>query len=148
MGGSPNAHGHPPQDVRNERPDRAIVAQLLELDFGPEEREARLSQVEQAALDWGVGFRWAKIGAWPHVILVKRGVGLVPVLETSWSLCFGTEDQRDTFYEWLCVRLDRWLAWSEMSRRSRHPKVTQHLLMKLAVSAADKTEDPLAISLT
>lgn len=137
-----------PQDVREERPGRATVAQLFELGFGPEEREARLSRVEQAALDWGVGFRRAKIGAWPHVILVKRGEGQVPVLETSWSVRFETEEQRDAFYEWLCFRIDRWPAWAEMAGRSRHPELTQHLLMVLAVSATDATEDPPAIGLT
>lgn len=139
--------GTRPQDVRNDRPGRATVAQLVELGLGPEEREARLARVEQAALKWGVGFRRTKIGAWPHVILVKRGEGEVPVLETSWSLRFENEEQRDAFYEWLCVRLDRWPAWAEMAGRSRHPELTQHLLMVLAISATHTAEDPPAIGL-
>lgn len=137
-----------PQDVRKDRPGRATVAQLVELGLGPEEREARLARVEQAALKWGVGFRRTKIGAWPHVILVKRGEGEVPVLETSWSLRFENEEQRDAFYEWLCVRLDRWPAWAEMAGRSRHPELTQHLLMVLAVASTGGRETPPSLGLT
>jgi len=140
--------GTRPQDVRKDRPGRATVAQLVELGLGPEEREARLARVEQAALKWGVGFRRTKIGAWPHVILVKRGEGEVPVLETSWSLRFENEEQRDAFYEWLCVRLDRWPAWAEMAGRSRQPELTQHLLMVLAISATNTDRGLPAIDQT
>lgn len=126
-----------PQDVRKERPGRATVAQLVELGLGPEEREARLARVEEAALQWGVGFRRTRVGAWPHVILVRRGEGPVPVRETVWSLRFETEEQRDSFYEWLCLRLDRWPAWAELAGRHPHLELTQHLLMVLAVSRTD-----------
>lgn len=125
-----------PQPVRQDRPGRATVRQLTEFGLGPEEREARLGRVERMTLDWGEGFRRKRIDAWPHVILVERGDGPVPVLQTTWSLRFDTDEQRDDFYEWLCVRLDRWPAWAEMAYGHPHLELTQHLLMVMGAALA------------
>jgi hypothetical protein len=129
-----------PQPVRQDRPGRATVRQLTEVGLGPGEREARLARVERMSLDWGEGFRRMRIGAWPHVILVERGEGPVPVLQTTWSLRFDTDEQRDDFYEWLCVRLDRWPAWATLADGHPHLELTQHLLIVMSATLTKDAE--------
>jgi hypothetical protein len=37
------------------------------------------------------------------------------VEETVWALVFETELARDNVFEWICFRMDRWEAWSEIA---------------------------------
>lgn len=126
-----------PQEVRQHRPGRATVLELTEVGLGPEEREARLRRVEQVSAGWDVAFRRSQIGAFPSVILVQRGSGPVPVLQTTWTLQCDSADQRDAFYEWLCVRLDRWPHWVELAKSHLGRELTHHLLVVMAASLED-----------
>lgn len=62
------------------------------------------------------------------------------MLQTTWSLRFNTDEQRDDFYEWLCVRLDRWPAWAKLADGHTHLELTQHLLMVMGAALAGDVE--------
>ncbi len=62
------------------------------------------------------------------------------MLQTTWSLRFDTDEQRDEFYEWLCVRLDRWPAWAKLADGHPHLELTQHLLMVMTAALAGDVE--------
>lgn len=121
-----------PYDVRRNRPSAATVQALVELGLGPEDREARLSRLEREAARWDAAFLRRSQGADHSIILSKRGDTPVPVGRTVWSLSFPTERRRDVFYDWLCLRLDRWQAWSDLADAYGSEKLTHHLLAVMA----------------
>ncbi|MFV0622662.1 hypothetical protein ACBY01_01445 [Sphingomonas sp. ac-8] len=133
-----------PYDVRKQRPSGATIAQLCELGLGPETREERLARVEKAASRWDVAFLRRREGGKPSIILSKRGDGVVPILETVWTLGLGTTERRDRFYEWICHRMDRWTAWGELATRFGSDRLTHHLL-EVAAAALVDTDDAMPL---
>ncbi|MFH8651959.1 hypothetical protein ACH37Y_04490 [Sphingomonas paucimobilis] len=123
-----------PYDVRKQRPTAATIAQLYELGLGPEMRENRLARVEKAAARWDVAFLRRHEAGRPSIILSKRGDGVVPIFETVWTLGLGSKEHRDRFYEWLCIRMDRWPAWGELATSYGSDRLTHHML-EVAVAA-------------
>lgn len=117
-----------PYDVRRQRPSAATIAQLFELGLGPEMREDRLSRVERAAARWDVAFLRRHEAGPTAIILSKREGGVVPIFETVWTLGLGSDEQRDRFYEWMCVRMDRWPTWGELATSYGSDRLTHHLL--------------------
>ncbi|MBD8546038.1 hypothetical protein [Sphingomonas sp. CFBP 8760] len=126
-----------PYDVRQQRPSAATIAQLCELGLGPEGREDRLARVEKAAARWDVAFLRRHEAGRPSIILSKRGDGVVPIFETVWTLGLGSEEQRDRFYEWMCIRMDRWPDWGEMATSYGSERLTHHLLEAVVATLAD-----------
>lgn len=137
-----------PYDVRKQRPSAATIAQLRELGLGPEGREERLARVEEAAARWDVAFLRRHEAGRPSIILSKRGVAVVPIFETVWTLGLGSEGQRDRFYEWMCVRMDRWPDWGEMATSYGSDRLTHHLLEAVVATLADADEDRPALAST
>ncbi|GAA0455214.1 hypothetical protein [Sphingomonas molluscorum] len=126
-----------PTGVSSARPSVATIRQLSEFGLGPEEREARLVRLEQAAAHWDCAFVRKQIGVRPAVVLLRRGNGPIPMMQMVWSLTFDTEDQRDAFYEWLGLRLDRWANWAELLMGDTADKLTHRMLMVMAASLED-----------
>lgn len=126
-----------PYDVRRDRPSAATIAMLCELGRGPEEREVRFRRLEQEAVHWDAAFLRRDEGGRPGIVLSKRGDGPVPVHQTVWTLSFLTADQRDGFYEWLCLHLDRWQAWADLASGYGSTKLTHRLLKVLAASFSE-----------
>ena len=124
-----------PHDVRQSRPSAATVAMLTELGLGPEDRSARFERLESEAARWDAAFLRRQEGSRATIILSKRGSGPVPVMQTVWSLAFGTGAERDRFYEWLCHRLDRWPDWAELASEFGSQKLTHRLLGVMAASS-------------
>lgn len=135
-----------PYDVRRQRPSAATIAQLFELGLGPEGREDRLARVEKAAARWDVAFLRRHEAGRPSIILSKRGVGVVPIFETVWTLGLGSDEQRDRFYEWLCIRMDRWPTWGELATSYGSDRLTHHLLEAVVATLADADEDRPALA--
>lgn len=126
-----------PYDVRRERPSAATIAMLGELGLGPEDRMLRFERLEREALRWDAAFLRRDEGGRSGVVLAKRGEGPVPVMHTVWSLTFPTDGQRDDFYDWLCLRLDRWQAWGDLASEYGSTKLTHKLLGVLAASISE-----------
>jgi len=130
-----------PYSVRRERPGAPSIGFLAGLAEESIAGEARRQRIEAAAAEWDVAFVRREIGSNAAIVLLKRGDGRVPVLETVWSATFPTRRLRDAFYDWICSRADRWVDWSKVSRSIGGSELTQHLLVVLAGSLAD---DPSA----
>ncbi len=121
-----------PYDVRQDRPCAATIAMLGELGLGPEEREVRFERLEREASRWDAAFlRRKEAGKW-SIVLTKRADGPMPVMRIVWTLSFDTEGQRDGFYDWLCLRLDRWQAWADLASEYGSEKLTHKLLAVMA----------------
>lgn len=127
-----------PYDVRRERPSAVTIAMLRELGLGPEDREVRFERLEREALLWDAAFLRREEGGRPGVVLSKRGDGPVPVLQTVWALTFATDEQRDDFYDWLCLHVDRWQAWGDLASAYDSTKLTHRLLKVMAGSIAER----------
>jgi hypothetical protein len=125
-------HATRPYATRQSRPSGMTVLQLTELGLGPEERHARLARVEAVATSWEAAFLRQQDAGRPSVILSLRGKGPVPVKQTVWALAFETEEQRDSFYEWLSFRMDRWPAWAEFASEYGSRELTHKLLSVMA----------------
>lgn len=125
-----------PTGTRGMRPSVPSIAFLAGLadDAAGEERRQR---VEAAAVEWDVAFLRRRLGRDAGIILQRRGSGLVPVLQTTWSMTFESPSLRDQFYDWLCSRVDRWDAWSKIGHYSESTRLTQHLLVVLAGALMD-----------
>ncbi|MBM7406381.1 MULTISPECIES: hypothetical protein [Sphingomonas] len=136
-----------PASVGSTRPSVATIRQLGELGLGPEEREARLARLEQAAAKWDRAFFRKQIGIRPAVVLFRRGNGAIPMMQMVWSLTFNTEEQRDAFYEWLGLRLDRWANWAELLMGDTADRLTHRMLMVMAASLEDDTTNAPPIPL-
>ena len=127
-----------PYDVRRNRPCAATIAMLGELGLGPEEREVRFGRLEREAIRWNAAFLRRAEGGKSSIVLTKRADGPMPVLRTVWTLSFETENQRDGFYDWLCMRLDRWQAWADLAGEYGSEKLTHKLLGVIAASIDDQ----------
>ncbi|MFD1787511.1 hypothetical protein ACFSC3_08000 [Sphingomonas floccifaciens] len=127
-------HATRPYSMRQRRPSGMTVRDLLEVGLGPEEREERLARVERTAMTWDVCFMRQMDAGRPSVILTRRGDGPVPLKQTVWALAFETELARDNFFEWICFRMDRWDAWSEIAGNSSAKELTHKLLSVMASS--------------
>lgn len=130
-----------PYDVRSRRPCGATVRELIELGLGPEDREARLARVERTAANWDHAFLRRIEAGRPAIVLSSRGTGPVPTLLTVWSLTFKTDEQRDSFYDWLCRRLDRWPAWAKLTSEYSSRELTHKLLQILVASFPSEDSD-------
>jgi hypothetical protein len=130
-----------PYDVRQERPSGATISALCELGLGPEDREERLARVEKEASRWEASFLRRHEAGKPSIVLSKRGDGLVPVFQIVWTLRMETVEQRDRFYEWLCLRLDRWEAWGQKASEYGAADLTMHLLQVAAAALVDASND-------
>ncbi|SOB80680.1 hypothetical protein SAMN06297144_1185 [Sphingomonas guangdongensis] len=127
-------HATRPDAVKTRRPSGMTVQDLVSLGLGPDPREERLAEVERVVAGWDAAFL-RQVDAGRHsVVLVERGRGPVPTRQTVWALAFAAERERDDFYEWLCVRLDRWHAWSEHASSYNSRELTHKLLVVLASS--------------
>ena len=129
-----------PYDVRRNRPCATTIAMLAELGLGPEEREVRFERLEREAIRWDAAFLRRTEGGKSSIVLTKRAGGPMPVLRTVWTLSFETEDQRDDFYDWLCLRLDRWQAWADLAGEYGSEKLTHKLLGVMAGSIGERSE--------
>lgn len=129
-----------PHSTRRMRPSAPSIAFLAGLAEDTVVGEARRQRVEAAAAEWDVAFFRRPIGAKAGIVLQRRGDGPVPVMQTIWSVVFETVRLRDAFYDWICSRVDRWAAWSQISRYREGSELTQHLLVVLAGSLADDSD--------
>ncbi|QXT34909.1 hypothetical protein KV697_14135 [Sphingomonas sanguinis] len=130
-----------PYEVRRERPSAVTIDMLRELGRGPEDRAARLERLEwleRESIGWDAAFLRREEGGRPGVVLSKRGDGPVPVLQTVWALTFATDEQRDDFYDWLCLHVDRWQAWGDLASAYDSTKLTHRLLKVMAGSIAER----------
>ena len=126
-----------PYDVRANRPSHATVQKIVELGLGPEDSEARYARVEEEAIRWNAAFMRKSEAGKPLIVLNQRSSAPVPVLHTVWSLSFPTVAKRNRFYGWLCDRLDRWQAWSDLASEYSSNKLTHHLLAIMAAALED-----------
>lgn len=133
-----------PYDVQQERPTGATIAQLIELGLGPEVREERLARVETASAAWDAAFLRRQEAGKPSIILSKRGYGPAGVFQTVWTLHLANAEQRDRFFDWLCFRLDRWMAWADMASDYGSEHLTHHLLQVAAAALADVEGEDVA----
>lgn len=127
-----------PYDVREERPSAATINLLSHLGLGTHDRDQRFDELEMAARQWHAAFLRREEGGSPSIILSMRARGPMPALQTVWSLPFDTKEQRDDFYEWLCLRLDRWRDWADLASSYGSQKLTHKLLAVLATSLGDQ----------
>lgn len=129
-----------PVPVRQMRASGPSVRVLVELARGPVVGEERRRMVEASVEAWEVLFLRRTIGAKASIVLSHRGDGPMPLMRTVWSLAFDDERLRDTFYDWLCDRADRWPDWAKVAGAYGGPKLTQRLLTVMIVSCCDGEE--------
>ncbi|WP_322966020.1 hypothetical protein [Sphingomonas fuzhouensis] len=127
-----------PHDVRRSRPSAATIGMLAELGMGPEDKAERFNRLEREAARWDAAFLRRDEAGRPAVILSRRANAPMPVHQTVWTLSFQTDRQRDRFYDWLCLRLDRWQDWADLVGGFGAQKLTHHLLAVMAASLEDE----------
>ena len=72
-------------------------------------------------------------GKWAIKLLGDTLGGTTPAAPTLWSHLFDEEEVRDRFHHWLCVRLDRWMAWGRLAHERGASELTQRLLTLMTI---------------
>lgn len=78
------------------------------------------------------------------IVLVGDELGDgIPIGRTLWSQTFVDEATRDSFFRWLCIRMERWETWGVGAYRNGASSLTQHLLSLVAAGmpTLTNTED-------
>ncbi|WP_288934491.1 hypothetical protein [uncultured Sphingomonas sp.] len=126
-----------PQPVRAMRPGGVSVRTLATIGMGPMNDDARMREIEEGSAGWPTAFQRRDVGKRFAIVLVKRDVDApVPVARTAWSQTFTSERDRDMLYDWICRRVDRWEAWSDLAWGDGGAKLTSHLLSLVLLSEA------------
>ena len=120
-----------PDSVKANRPNLATAKELAGLGRSSD-RDERFAEIEGAVSQWDAAFLRRKEGSKPAVVLAMRMDGPMPVLQTVWALRFNSGDHRDQVYDWICTRLDKWQAWSELVKSNSSRELTHELLTCLA----------------
>lgn len=120
-----------PDSVKANRPNLATAKEIAGLGRSTD-REERFAEIEGAVSQWEAAFLRRVEAGKPAVVLAMRTNSPVPVLQTVWTLRFNSPEHRDGVYDWLCTRLDRWQAWSELVTTFDSSELTNKLLVCLA----------------
>lgn len=62
----------------------------------------------------------------------------MPLIRAVWSPRFHDDHARDSFFDWLCERLDRWQAWAGIAFNSSGAALTAHFLSLLASGLSER----------
>lgn len=120
-----------PDSVKAHRPNLATAKELAGLGRSSD-REERFAEIEGVVSQWDAAFLRRTEASKPAVVLAMRMEGPIPVLQTVWALRFNSFEHRDAVYDWLCTRLDRWQAWSELVKTYSSTELTNKILTCLA----------------
>lgn len=127
-----------PQPVRAMRPTSVSVQELVSLGIGPLPAKERMREVEAASIKWPAAFQRRTVGTKFTIALEKRDAEApVPVMRTVWSQTFADERSRDAFFDWLCVRVDRWQEWATLAWSESGTALNGRLMSLIALCLAD-----------
>ncbi|MCV0383366.1 MAG: hypothetical protein K5799_07885 [Erythrobacter sp.] len=135
-----------PDSVKAHRPNLATAKDLAGLGRSSD-REERFAEIEGVVSQWDAAFLRRVEAGKPAVVLAMRMKGPMPVLQTVWALRFDSMEHRDAVYDWICTRLDRWQAWSELAETYSSKELTNKLLTCLAEERCISREDQGAYSI-
>ncbi|MEO7294883.1 MAG: hypothetical protein ABIZ57_01970 [Candidatus Limnocylindria bacterium] len=139
-------HATRPYETRESRPSGATVRQLERLGVGCEEREVRLARTERIASTWDAAFLRRDFDGLHSVVLDVRTGALGTKPKTEWALSLEGKEQRENFYEWLCLRMDRWPAWAAMAISQGPDFITRRLLTTMAATLRPHQPHALPVS--